>query len=160
MFAAKMIGVTVKLDVMQDIDTVYGWVIDPSAAPKFLQGIKSYELLDRDWTQVGARRRITLDNGATLLETIKTISHSEHFGYELTEFSGMSRLVKIFIARGSSQCWFTDGKAGGTHIVWRFSYEPRNVLVIPFLWVFMNTAYRSYMRSAARRIKRFSEEQV
>ncbi len=86
MFASHMIGVTVKLDVTQDIDTVCGWVIHPSAALKFLHGIKSYELLDRDWSHVGARRRITPDNGATLLETIKAISHTEHFGYELTEF--------------------------------------------------------------------------
>lgn len=153
-----MIGVTTRLEVTQDVTTTYNWLVDAEAALKFIQGVKNYELLDGTWSHEGDRRLITLDTDATLIETIKTIKHSKHFGYELTEFSGMSRLGKIFLIRGASQCWFRESIDGGTCVTWRFSYEPRNLLISPFLWLFMKTAYRANMKTAMRKMKRFSEE--
>ncbi len=145
-----MVSATIKQNVGLDAASAFELIADPDAAVKFLDGVKSYELLDSNWNSVGARRRITLNNGTTILETIKVFKPFEHFTYELTDFN---ERFKLFLVRGTSQCWFVQTKTGTTQVTWRFTYQPRNLLLVPVLWIFMKLPYRRYMRAAALNIE-------
>jgi hypothetical protein len=150
-----MIGVTLRKNIDRDVQAAYDLLVDPAAATKFLQGVKSYQLLGNGWSRIGDKRLITLDTGTTMLESIKKLEPPHHFSYEITDFNNTSRLINMLIRGGMSQCWFRVNKAGGTQVIWRFSYEPRNLLLAPGLWLFMHTAYRSFMKTA---IKKTSKE--
>lgn len=158
-----MIGVTVELNVPQDIQTTYDWVVDVDAPIKFIHthgpvpGFKSYKLLDGDWKHEGARRRVTLDDDSTLTESIKTIKRPDYFDYELQDIKN-SLLAKVLLKRGYGQWWFKTTN-NGTHVKWRYAFEAKNPLLIPLLWLFMNLLYRGYMKAALRKMKRFSIEE-
>jgi hypothetical protein len=149
-----MIGVTLRISVDRDAQAVYDTLVDPSAATKFLQAVKSYQLLGEGWSTVGDKRLITLYTGTTMIEKIKNFAPPHHFSYEITEINTSSSLINMLITRGISQCWFRANKSGGTQLTWRFSYQPRTLLIVPLLWVFMHTAYRSFMKTAMKKMSK------
>ena len=160
-----MIGTTVELDVPQGIETTYDWVVDRDTPIRMIHsrgpvpGFKSYKLLDGDWKHEGARRRVTLDDGSTLTESIKTIQRPDYFDYELTDFKDTPALLRILLKRSYGQWWFESTKDIGTHIRWRYSFEPQSPWLTPLLWLFTNTVYRSYLKAALQEMKRFSKDQ-
>ncbi len=145
----------------QDAKTTYDWVVDVDAPMKFIlqtgpvPGFKSYKLLDGGWKHEGARRRATLSDGSTATETIKTIKRPEYFDYGLDDFKD-SPIAKYLLKRAYGQWWFTANPGGGTHVKWRYSFEPHSSLGVPFLWLFTKLVYRSYMNAAVKRMKHFS----
>ena len=161
---SNMIGTTVEFDVPQDIATTYDWVVDRDTPIKMIHttgpvpGFKNYKLLDGDWKHEGARRRITLDDNSTSTETIKTIQRPSYFDYELTDFKDTSALLTLLLTRGYGQWWFERTQDGGTHIKWRYSFEPQNRWVSPLLWLFTNIAYHNFMQAAVQEMKRFSRD--
>ncbi len=60
--------------------------------------------------------------------------------------------------RSLGQWWFSIRDDGGTHVVWRHSLEPRNAIASPFVWLFVKTMYRPYVRAAMRDMARISEQ--
>ena len=161
---SNMIGTTIELEVPQDIATTYDWVVDVDAPIKFIHtygpvpGFKSYKLLDGDWKHEGARRRITLDDSSTATETIQTSQWPNYFDYELTDFKD-APLLTILLKRGYGQWWFERTQDGGTHVKWRYSFEPQSPLVIPLLWLFTNIVYRRFMKAAVQEMERFSKDE-
>lgn len=100
-----------------------------------------------------------MDDARTATESIKTIKRPLYFDYELTEFKDTSALLTILLKRSYGQWWFESTKDGGTHIRWRYSFEPTSPLVVPLLWLFANTVYHNYMNAAMQEMKRFSRDE-
>ncbi len=158
---ATLIGTTHKLDVPQDIQTTYNWVVHPDTPIALvnrwgpLAGFDAYEMVEGDWTHPGSSRRITLDDGSHMTETIKTKDEPTYFDYELTDYSLPA--LRAVLKRSFGQWWFTTREDGGTHVVWTYSLEPRNVFAIPLVWLFVKTFYRAYVKAAMRDMDRISK---
>lgn len=158
-----MIGTTEELDVKQDIRTTYRWVAHADTPIVMvtrkgpLGGFASYELITGDWTQEGSSRRISLDDGSKMTETIKTIEQPSYFDYQLDDYA--TPMLRRLFKRAVGQFWFTAMRDGSTQVVWRYSFQPAGPLVTPAVWLFVNTIYRSYMRNAVGNMKRISAEE-
>ncbi len=145
---------TLSLTFNQNIQAVFELLAHPDVAPRFIPGVISSTLLDGNWKQVGARRRLELEGGATVLETIKTFEAPNAFTYELSEITGLPRIAHHAIERGHSTCYFLPIDENGTRVIWRFSFAPRRYRHVPLLFLYMKTLHRRTMGTAARNILR------
>ena len=76
------------------------------------------------WDQVGATRIVELADGSEASEEITSYDEPSHFGYRLSGFTGILRLL---VSHADGAWWFTEPEAGTTHIRWTYVFEPRPV---------------------------------
>lgn len=156
LFARARISFVVPLDIV----SVFDQLSHPDTAVKFMgdhrrvAGVKSYELLDSDWNKVGSRRRIEMNNGTRLIETIKSIEHPSHFIYHLAEFGDPNQNKKSTIKSGYSQCHFRKNKDGSTTVQWRFALQPHKPILLPATWIYMKTSHRNFMKASVKKMRR------
>ena len=157
----KLIGTTQTFDVDQDIQTTFDWVVHPDAPVVFINGwgpipgFDAYEITEGDWTQPGSSRKVTLGDGSNVTETIKTVNAPAYFDYELQGFT--NPVLKAAFTRAFGQWWFTTREDGGTHVVWTYSFEGRNAVLTPVVWVFVNAIYRRYVKQAVSSLSTISK---
>jgi hypothetical protein len=75
-----------------------------------------------EWDHVGATRTVELADGSEAREEITSYDEPSHFGYRLTGFTG---LVRLLITHADGAWWFTEADGGDTHIRWTYTFQPR-----------------------------------
>jgi len=136
------------------IETVFATLVNPERFPPMFRGfgpvagIKRIELGQH--LAAGAERRVFLDDGAMLTETVTALSAPKHHGYVLRGFvAPMSWLVR----QGEAD-WQLNSTEHGTRVTWNYRFTLTSPLAapvaFPLLRWFMATAMRRCLKALAR----------
>ena len=87
-----------------------------------LPAVVSTHGLEGEWDHVGASRTVELADGSEAGEEITSYDEPSHFGYRLSGFTGVMRLL---VSGVDGAWWFTESQAGDTHIRWSYTFQPR-----------------------------------
>jgi hypothetical protein len=97
-----------------------------------------------DWDAVGQTRTIVLSDQSTACETLDNYQFPHAFGYTVTNYTSVLRLL---VTKGVAT-WHCTSTSDGTLISWQYAYHTRSVLAVPLLWLLMVLFWKKYMRAA------------
>jgi hypothetical protein len=116
--------------------------------------VAKVEVLTKAWKPLGSRRRVTLEDDNTALETIFAKDWPNYFSFAIWNFTGTSgRFIGYVVA----EWWFTTIK-DGTRLEWRFNFRPR---AWPSSWLLGSVVkedYAAYMKQIAGQFKQTVEK--
>ena len=97
-----------------------------------------------NWDAVGQTRTIVLSDQSTASETLDNYQFPHAFGYTVTNYTSVLRLL---VTKGVAT-WQCTSTSDGTLISWQYAYHARSVLAVPLLWLLMVLFWKKYMRAA------------
>ena len=101
------------------------------------------EPVNGEWGQVGARRRVVLEDGHYVAEEILANDTPRRFRYQVWGYTNVARLM-IAYAIGEFILIEEDGK---TRVAWTYSFQPTTGIARPLLTRFVGGAWADYMRA-------------
>jgi Polyketide cyclase / dehydrase and lipid transport len=111
-------------------------------------GVVSYEMMGGADVAVGARRRMTLTDGAILDEDVIAFDRPTRHTYRWSRgLRGIGRLL----VRGGEGDWIFTAHDGHTTIDWRYTFTLRSALVYPLARVMLRQ-FRRWMEQNLRAI--------
>jgi Polyketide cyclase / dehydrase and lipid transport len=152
---------TVSVDIDAPLDEVYAFVVAEDAPNKLLRRYgpvpapKESHIIDGPWERVGARRKVVLDNGGTLVEEVTAYDRPALYAYRIDDFHFF---VKGLSSSGTGVWQFYRTAAGKTRVVWTYSFEPRSRGTRSLLDLGMSWFYRPYMRRGLEEAKHLLEQ--
>ncbi|MDO4264458.1 MAG: SRPBCC family protein [Deinococcus sp.] len=106
------------------------------------------------WDAVGQTRTVLLSDGSHAREQLTRYKPEQHFAYTVTPQSGM---LSVLALEAQGEWWFVPRAAGGTDIVWTYTFSARSWWSWPLLLV-VSLLWERYMRHALRRLVRKLEK--
>jgi hypothetical protein len=97
-----------------------------------------------DWDAVGQTRTIVLSDQSTASETLDNYQFPHTFGYTVTNYTSVLRLL---VTKGVAT-WHCTSTSDGTLISWQYAYHTRSLLAVPVVWLLMVLFWKKYMRAA------------
>jgi hypothetical protein len=97
-----------------------------------------------DWDAVGQTRTIVLSDQSTACETLDNYQFPHTFGYTVTNYTSVLRLL---VTKGVAT-WHCTSTSDGTLISWQYAYHTRSLLAVPVVWLLMVLFWKKYMRAA------------
>ncbi len=97
-----------------------------------------------DWDAVGQTRTIVLSDQSTAFETLDNYQFPHTFGYTVTNYTSVLRLL---VTKGVAT-WQCTSTPDGTLITWQYAYHTRSVLAVPVVWLLMVLFWKKYMLAA------------
>ena len=125
-----------------ELSVVFSALADPTRFyPKFgpIPAIVKREDQTGDWDAVGQSRKLTLGDGGTFVERLKTVDAPRRFAYELNDFTGFfGNLVAFADAE-----WDFDAAVEGTRIRWTYTYhaQPKRGWIVRLVVVLFFSRY-------------------
>jgi len=165
MLLAK-VATTVEASIRAPREAFYAWLVPGVFSNQLetvlrdaasLPGVKKTTDTTGPWDVPGSTRIVHLTDGTTCRETVKKVVTSDHFAYQLTEFS--SPPVAALVKQAGGQWWFTDTR-GGTHVKWTYTAESKSSLGIIVLKPIITILWNRYMTAALKIIKTRAEAEV
>lgn len=111
------------------------------------------EMIQGTWNQVGARRRVVLNDGHFAAEEVLVNEQPGLFRYAVWGYTNYARFA-VDYAVGEFQFEDVSGK---THIRWTYSFHKNSILSDIFLPNFVQSNWAAYMRNALQTMKHESE---
>jgi len=109
------------------------------------------------WSEPGARRRVFMADGSSVLEEVIAQDRPHYFAYMVWGFGG---LIGRLAAYGRGE-FFTQARGdGATEIRWVYSFAPRSALAALPLALIVRAAFRPFMRASIDTIRRVAEERI
>ena len=108
------------------------------------------------WNAVGQSRRVFFASGDSAREEITHYQEGRYFAYRVSEFT----LGAKYVAKYAVGEWWWSEQAGQTTIRWRYTFVPKNVLVRPFLALFIRYRWLPYMQAAMARVQQDAAQQL
>jgi len=106
------------------------------------------------WREVGAIRRVFLDNDTDVLETMERNYLPDHFAYKIWNVNGAGQRLIAYV-RGEFH--FTDTGNGQTHVEWRYAAKPRTYLALMHVAIYGNLAILPFLENGLAAIKQKAE---
>jgi hypothetical protein len=97
---------------------------------------------DPDQDRMGARRRVVLEDGHFTAEEV-LVDQPDVFRYMVWGYTNYARLM---IDHAIGEFTYED-EGGKTRLTWTYSFQPRSVIVRPFLSRFVNGTWAELMRN-------------
>ena len=95
------------------------------------------------WGEVGAGRRVFLEDGTSVAEAITEAAPPRLFRYQVWGFEGLpARLLSH--AQGE---FVFDAADGGTALRWTYAFKPRSGLLRPLVGLFVRRQFAPFMRA-------------
>lgn len=114
-----------------------------------LPGVQRAEMLDGAEPKAGARRRILLSDGTSVLEELLAFERPLRHCYRWVE---PPRGALALLVRGADGDWRFSTTARGTRIAWSYRFELSSALAaplaLPIVWLF-----RSWMKRGLERVR-------
>jgi carbon monoxide dehydrogenase subunit G len=137
------------------VEAVFDHACDASKLSKLLTGwgpvpaTTNIELLDGATAlAVGVRRRVQTSDGAELEEEILAFERPRQHSYRLYgDFKGPAKLL---VTEGRGDWRFEPVGARETRVHWRYEFELRSVLALPFAIPMIKVAFAGMQRSGLR----------
>ncbi len=112
------------------------------------------EIIEGTWGEVGARRRVIMEDGNEAVEEILENVRPTLFRYQVWGFTNRGRILTNY-AIGEFRYSEDSGK---TKVKWTYSFHRRFLLAAPFLSRFVKTDFSEFMRNALQTIKQKAEQ--
>ena len=112
------------------------------------------ELIDGNWGEVGARRRVLLQGGGSALEQITANDVPRYFAYKVWAIGGPGERLIRYI-RG--EFFVTPLPGDRTRVEWRYSFKPRTPLAQPYVSAFASLGFKPFLVSGIEAIKAAAE---
>ena len=125
----------------------YGNVVDPLLFPRLFRGwgpVPGVAAVDAERLETGARRRVRLDDGSAITETVLSVRPGRALRYEA---SGHAAPVRWW-ACGARAAWRFEPQGRGTRVTWVYRFRPRGVVGTFFLRWVVKPAFRRAMARA------------
>lgn len=107
-------------------------------------GAVSVDLLDGSYDQIGQKRKVIFQGGASAVEQLCSRNPWANYSYKINDFSNF---LKKLSNAAYGQCWF-DQVDGKTRITWVYSFTYRNFFARIFLSLFLTLAYKKFMQAS------------
>lgn len=155
------VTITLTEQVDAPAQRVFAFVTAKNVLPKILLG---YGPLPRvvstsesvgPWDEPGSFRIVHLSNHTSAREESTDYRPFSYFAYRTNDFTSA---LKYIACQGRGQWRFT-AEAGGTRIVWTYTFTASHWFMQPILKVFVSLLWRGYMRGALRQVKAQTERQ-
>ena len=119
-----------------------------------LPSVVRTEMIQGEWANVGARRRVVLSDGHFAAEEVLANDNAGLFRYEVWGYTNFARFAVDYAVGEFRQ---TD-VGGKTHIMWTYSFHKHSVFGDLFLDSFVQNSWAAYMRSVLVITKAGSEK--
>ena len=149
-----------EIDVAMPLDAFDAW-FQHVALEDILPGYGSIPRIVRSdlvkgvWSDPGARRRVHMADGTSVLEEVLAQNRPNHFSYMVWGFPG---LVGGLAAYANGEFFTTPAGPVATHVRWRYRFRPRNALATPALKAIIATQFRPFMAVCIDTIKSVAEK--
>ena len=147
---------TARIDVGKPRDEVFDFACSCETYVKLFRprgmiaGVIAAEMIDGMPLAAGARRRMTLSDGAVIDEDVVTFDRPNRHVYRWSR--GLRGLGKLIVRSGEGDWTFT-GREGGTRIDWRYTFVLTSPLMYP-LGAILLGGFRAWMEQQLRAIER------
>jgi hypothetical protein len=136
-------------------ERAYNYVSGSEQLPDWLKksgpisGVSFVEIIKGPYTQVGAKRKVTFEDGDTVQEELISYNPYANYAYRITAFSDFLR--KLTNA-AYGQLWF-DRIDDKTRITWMYSYTYKNTFSRIILWLFNTLLFKKFMQKGLNNVK-------
>lgn len=113
------------------------------------------QLVKGKWSDPGARRRVFMADGSSVLEEVLEQDRPSYFAYMVWQFKGPIGLLAHY---GRGEFLVTAVGDHATDVRWVYSFAPRTFLAVPGLYVVVQKAFRPFMEVCIETIRRVAEE--
>jgi hypothetical protein len=133
---------------------VFAYATDLNTASEFFTGygpvpaIRRMEMLDAPAPAVGARRRVDLADGSSLVEEILEWDPPHAHVYRVTGYHAPFS----WLTRQGQGTWTFAQKSEGTRVTWHYGYELTSPLAYPLAAVIIGLWMKGAMRRALKSI--------
>lgn len=117
--------------------------------------VVSSQLVNGTWSNPGARRRVFMADGSSVLEEVLEQDRPSYFAYMVWQFKGPIGLLAHY---GRGEFLVTAAGDHATDVRWVYSFAPRTFLAVPGLYVVVQKAFRPFMEVCIETIRRVAEE--
>jgi hypothetical protein len=111
------------------------------------------EMIKGTWNNVGARRRVVLEDGHYTAEEVIANEQPELFRYQVWNYTNFARFA-VDYAIGEFRL---EDLGDQTRVIWTYSYHKNSILSDLFLPSFVHNDWGAYMRTVLQTMKRESE---
>ena len=145
---------TETFKVNAPIEEVFQFIVAEDVLPKilkryrFIPAVAGSTIHEGDWETPGSYRTVHFADGTTLREELNHFDRPDFFAYTVSDFSGFQRRLTS-LGRGE---WVFDEIEDVTHVSWTYTFHARNRVKRPFVWVFVRTDFKTYMRRSIKLI--------
>lgn len=112
-----------------------------------LPAVRGTENQTGDWDGTGQTRTVLLSDGSSSQEIITKYDYPNYFSYTVKEFTG---ILRFFTKSADGEWWFDSISSDKTYIKWKYAFNAKSILAIPFLWFITKVLWRNYMHKALR----------
>lgn len=141
------VAVTREVILPGDAATAFAFVAAEDVLPKVLTGYGPLPAaigtadLTGPWTVPGSSRTVRLADGGSAHEQLTHYDFGRHFAYKVSRFRNPARFLASH-ARGE---WVFTPVAGGTHVVWTYTFVALGGYTALPLVAMMQLLWRGYM---------------
>lgn len=113
------------------------------------------ELVKGTWSDPGARRRVFMEDGSSVLEEVLEERRPHYFSYMVWGFASPIGLLARY---GRGEFFMSEAGQDATDVRWVYSFAPKTVLAIPPLQLIVKTAFRPFMEHCMEAIRQVAEQ--
>lgn len=137
---------------------------DAACAPDFVRifrrvgpvpGVRAVAGESLSWAKIGQQRRLDLEDGNSVAETLVAFDSPNSFRYKISGFGG---LAGSLIKEAEGEWTFTAANGDHCSVQWLYKFWPRNAIARGVLGPFAQLFWRAYMRQALALMARGFEQ--
>lgn len=114
------------------------------------------DLITGVWSDPGARRRVHMADGTSVLEEVLAQDRPHHFSYMVWDFPGV---IGTLASYANGEFFTTAAGEDATAMRWRYRFRPRGRLATPVLKAIVATQFRPFMQVCIDTIKSVAEQE-
>jgi len=136
-------------------EAAFDYISSGDALPMWLRktgpihGAVKVEVIKGPYNFVGATRHVTLEAGDGIIETLTYYDRPVYYSYSVTNFQDF---LKHLVKMAYGQLWFED-VGNNTHVVWVYTFVPKNVFAKAVVWLFLTLFYKKFMNQSLQLAK-------
>jgi len=148
-----------EIEIARPVEPTFDFAVACESFPRVLlplgplPGVSGAQMLDGAAPKTGARRRILLSDGSSVIEELLALERPQRHRYRWTE---PPRGALGWLVRQAEGDWRFAPSARGTRIVWDYRFELTSALAaplaLPIVWLF-----RRWMAGGLERVRQALE---
>jgi hypothetical protein len=106
------------------------------------------------WNDPGARRRVLMADGSSVLEEVLARDVPDYFTYLVW---GFKPPLGLLVRYGRGEFFFTAQGPNTTRLGWAYHFAPRTILAVPLLALIVRRVFKPFMQACIGTIRDVAE---